>query len=99
MLRRRRQTQGRIEVLGEKSPAATVPPTQSGGAGRVPVDGGEVVYEAACGDDAEVDRIMVGDDAELDETASALTASPAPQQRSSRFRGVSWDASSSKWRT
>jgi hypothetical protein len=71
---------------------------QDGGAGRVPVDGGEAANEVACRDDAELDSDMVGDDAELPEMASASTASPAPQERSSGFRGVNWDKKHKKWK-
>jgi hypothetical protein len=86
LVRRRQQIQGSSEVLSKKCPAATAPPTQSGGAGRVPVDDGEADNEAgenpipsgvnsipfgvnsipsACGVDAEVDSDVIGDDVEL----------------------------------
>jgi hypothetical protein len=83
------------EFLSKRSPAATAPPTQSGGAGRVPMDIGEADHEATCGDDAELDRDMDGDYVEL---AAAASTSPAPQRKSSRFRGVGWHEESRKWR-
>jgi hypothetical protein len=63
-----RQIQGSIEVLGKNSTAAMAPPTQSSGAGRVPVDNGKADNEAACRGDVELDgddTNLVGDDVEL----------------------------------
>jgi hypothetical protein len=94
LVRRKGQIQGG-EVLGKKSPAATTPPTQSGGAGRL-YESGEADCEAASADDAEPDSHLQSDNVEV---PKAALASPAPQRRPvSRFWGVCWDTAAKKWR-
>jgi hypothetical protein len=78
---------------GKKAPAATAPPTQSDGTGRVSA-GREADCEAASGDKAKFEGDMLSDDVELPETAS-----PASQKMSSRFRGDKFlDKVSRRWR-
>jgi hypothetical protein len=78
-----------VEVMGESNSAATAPPMQSGGVcGRVSAGGGEADHVAACGDDTRLASDMVGVAVEL--IPQRASASPAAQQKHSRFRGVSW---------
>jgi hypothetical protein len=87
-----------VEVISKTSPAATAPHTLSGGpCGRASAGGGEADHEAACGDDTELDSDMV-DNNVVELIAERASTSPAAQQKSSGFRGVSWVKASRKWK-